>query len=130
MVNRGFTPYHNRITDIDKPSKQGVDGIFEKDGMFYIVESKCCNGTNNKLKRKPLDDGSYQMDERWIEERINELKVSPEVKRQILAHYTPVLARVTEKGTITYSKIVHNFGARPSIPRGDASIVTAINGGG
>jgi hypothetical protein len=98
--------------------------------MFYIVESKCCNGTTNKLKKAPLADGSYQMDEQWIIKDINKLEVSPEVKDQILANYTPVLARVTEKGTITYSKIVHDFGARPSIPRGRASIVTAINGGG
>jgi hypothetical protein len=46
-----------------------------------------------------------------------------------MQNYTPVLTRVTEKGTITYSKIVHNPGARPSIPRGSAAKVHGINGG-
>jgi hypothetical protein len=41
---------------------QGIDGIFEKDGMFYIVETKCCSRTSNKLKREVLADGIYQMD--------------------------------------------------------------------
>ena len=39
-----------------------------------------------------------------------------------------MLARVSEKGTVTYFKIVHNTGARPSIPRGKASLVPGING--
>lgn len=51
------------------------------------------------------------------------------MKLKIMENYTPVLARVTEKGTVTYSKIVHNIGAKPSIPRGKASIVSGINGG-
>jgi hypothetical protein len=36
---------------------------------------------------------------------------------------------VAFKFSVTYSKIVHNPGAKPSIPRGRASIVPGINGG-
>jgi hypothetical protein len=130
LVNRGLNPLHERITGIDTPIKQGIDGIFEKDGVFYIVETKCCNGTSNKLKRERLTgEGTYQMDAQWIENRIEGLNISDELKSQIKQNYTPVLARVTEKGTVTYSKIIHNPSAKPSIPRGRASIVPGINGG-
>jgi hypothetical protein len=82
------------------------------------------------LKRERLTgEGTYQMDAQWIENRIKKLNISDELKGRIKQNYTPVLARVTEKGTITYSKIVHNPGAKPSIPRGRASIVPGINGG-
>jgi len=52
-----------------------------------------------------------------------------DVKDKIRANYIPVLARTTESGTTTYSKIVHVRGGRPQIPRGKAARVTQINGG-
>ena len=61
--------------------------------------------------------------------RIDKLSVNEDVKDKIRANYMPVLARTTENGTITYSKIVHVSGGRPKIPRGNAARVTQINGG-
>ena len=130
LVNRGFIPLHDRVVDIDLSAPSGIDGIFEKNGMYYIVETKCCSGTKNSLSTTKLADNTYQMDEDWIIKRINKLSIPNDIKQKIRSNYTPVLARVTESGTLTYSKIIHNPGAKPSIPRGKAAIVTGINGGG
>lgn len=102
MVNKGFTPIHERITDIDKPLEQGIDGIFEKDGKYYIVESKF---GSSKLA-KGLADGTDQMDSRWIRDRINSSNTIPnDVKLDILDSYVPVVARVNKSGGITYKKL-------------------------
>ncbi|MCG8672534.1 MAG: DUF637 domain-containing protein, partial [Pseudomonadales bacterium] len=101
MVNKGFTPLHERIKSLDAPTTQGIDGIFEKDGKFYIVESKF----GSSRLSKGLADGTDQMDAKWIENRIEQLNLPVEVKLDILDNYLPVVARIDEAGAIAYKKL-------------------------
>ena len=49
LSQKGYKPLHlDRVTDIDAPMKKGIDGVFEKNGEYFIVESKY-SGTS-KLK--------------------------------------------------------------------------------
>lgn len=103
LVNRGFTPLHDRVTDIDQPLSQGLDGIFEKDGKYFIVESKYgCSALNNKCEI------GRQMSQAWILDRLNSTNLAISLRNQIRANYTPVLAKISEEGTVAYKKLNAN----------------------
>ena len=59
----------DRVTDLNTPTHQGIDGVYYKDGPppeYIIGEAKY--GTSNLNKR--LADGTNQMDDDWIAKRI------------------------------------------------------------
>ncbi|MBB1411760.1 hypothetical protein [Pseudoalteromonas sp. SG44-17] len=100
LVNRGFTPLHDRITDIDAKLAPGIDGIFEKDGKYFIVESKFgCSNLNT------CRDDTRQMSRSWIYDRLQKTNLPASKKALILGNYTPVLAKITKSGVVTYKKL-------------------------
>lgn len=50
LSNKGYRPLHTRISDINTNGHNGIDGIFEKNGKYYIVESKYSSTTTPSLK--------------------------------------------------------------------------------
>ena len=119
MVNKGFEPLHERITDIDQSITQGIDGIFVKDGQYYIVESKFGSSSLSK----DLADGTNQMDSQWIANRIDDMTHLPAATRNaIKSNYTPVVARISETGSITYKKL----NSSGSVIRGNAGKIPEI----
>lgn len=103
LVNKGFKPLHERVTDLNAPTKQGIDGVFEKDGKLYIVESKYGAGSLDNLA-----DGTRQMDSNWVQdrERLKKLNVPESVKGRILnGEYTPVVAKISPAGEVRYTPL-------------------------
>jgi len=103
LVNKGFTPLHSRITDIDQQITQGIDGVFEKDGKYFIVESKFGSSSLSK----DLADGTNQMDDAWITKRIKEMGLPPSVEYDIVTNrnYTPVVAQVSKTGAVKFKQL-------------------------
>jgi hypothetical protein len=98
LSQKGFKPLHiDRVTDIDAPMKKGIDGVFEKNGEYFIVESKY-SGTS---KLKDTKDG-MQMGDVWIKNRL-EKAVEEDITRNInIKGYKRILSEVTPDGSITY----------------------------
>ena len=61
----------------------GIDAIYEKDGKYYIVESKAMGGQRSsnpddaKLGLANLRNGDRQMSDRWIRERLEKTLPDP-----------------------------------------------------
>lgn len=58
----------NRVTDIDAPTHQGIDGVYYDAGpppRYIIAEAKY--GT---AKLSTLSDGTKQMSDKWIDDRL------------------------------------------------------------
>lgn len=102
LTDKGLKPLHNRLTDLNAATRQGADGVFEKNGIYYIVESKY-----NTSRLKTLTGGVKQMSKSWIEsnqfERLRMAGVDQAAINQIaVSGYTPVLAKVSETGDVVY----------------------------
>jgi hypothetical protein len=97
---KGYKPIHtNRVADIDAPMKQGIDGVFEKNGEYFIVESKY-HGTS---KLKNTNDGP-QMSDDWINgsNRLNNA-VGDDLAEKIRDKgYKRILSEITPDGKIEY----------------------------
>ena len=101
LSQKGYKPLHlDRVTDIDAPMKKGIDGVFEKNGEYFIVESKY-SGTS---KLKNTFDGP-QMGDVWIENRIG--KAVDGVTRKSIENsgYRRILSEVSPDGTIIYKEL-------------------------
>jgi hypothetical protein len=100
---RGFKPLHtDRVTNLDATMKQGIDGVFEKNGQYFIVESKY-SGTS---KLKNTIDGP-QMSDAWIKgsNRLNN-SVGADVRKEIIDKgYKRILSQVAPDGKIIYKEL-------------------------
>ncbi|MEL6562748.1 MAG: hypothetical protein AAFQ94_31555, partial [Bacteroidota bacterium] len=100
---------HRRITNIDEPTHQGIDGVFEKDGVYYIVESKYESSSLNPAN--PATGLSRQMSNDWIQQNngqrlINALNGNQELANDILdSGYSRVLAKVSSDGSVSYKYV-------------------------
>ena len=65
-IKLGYKPLHKRVSSLDDPIHQGIDGVYEKDGKFVIVDAKY-----NKAQLHETKDGR-QMSENWINNRLDE----------------------------------------------------------
>lgn len=64
-IGQGYRPLHERVTSLDDPIHQGLDGAYEKDGKFVIVDAKY-----NRAQLHETLDGR-QMSENWIDRRLD-----------------------------------------------------------
>ena len=73
---------------------------FEKDGKYFIVESKfgCSNLSNCAYDIR-------QMDSDWIRDRLRKSNLPEATKTAILMNYTPVLSKISKTGVVTYKKL-------------------------
>ncbi|MGB3468116.1 MAG: hypothetical protein WBA74_22715, partial [Cyclobacteriaceae bacterium] len=104
MTEHGYKSLHKRIEDINESTHQGIDGIFEKDGVFYIVESKY---TGHAGLSHTLD--GRQMSDSWISaseyQRVRK-SVGDEMTENIIdSGYERILAEAAPDGTIKYFKL-------------------------
>ena len=106
LTEKGYKALHNnRIQDIDAPMKKGIDGVFEKNGEYYIVESKY-RGT---AKLKDTKDGP-QMSDNWINGS-NRLKNAVDEKTLKVIEdngYKRILSEVSPDGKIIYKELDKN----------------------
>ena len=106
LTEKGYKALHNnRIQDIDAPIKKGIDGVFEKNGEYYIVESKY-RGT---AKLKDTKDGP-QMSDNWINGS-NRLKNAVDEKTLKVIEdngYKRILSEVSPDGKIIYKELDKN----------------------
>jgi hypothetical protein len=117
LSGKGYKPLHTRVTDIDAPMKQGIDGVFEKNGEFFIVESKY-SGTSKLGKTNT----GRQMSDNWINGSLPgkttsrlEDTVGKEMAIEIQnVGYKSVLSEVASDGSITY-KLINSDGSVGSI---------------
>lgn len=103
LSTRGFKPLHtDRVTNLDATMKQGIDGVFEKNGQYFIVESKY-SGTS-KLKNTL---GGPQMSDGWIKGNNRLLNsVGQETKDIIdVKGYKRILSEIAPDGKIVYKEL-------------------------
>jgi hypothetical protein len=105
LNSKGYESLVPRIDNIDASGHQGIDGIFLKDGKYYIVEGKYAGsaGLNPANPKTGLD---RQMSDAWIDKRLNAAVGDEDIADDIRdAGYERVLAKVKPDGSVTYRLI-------------------------
>jgi TANFOR domain-containing protein len=105
LTERGFQPHHPRKTALtDGWGETGIDGLFSKEGQYFVVESKY-RGT---ATLKTTTDG-LQMSDPWIRggnRLINAVQGNRALADEILLRgYRRILAEVAPDGTIIYKEL-------------------------
>jgi len=73
LAEKGYIPLHQRIDNIDAPGHQGIDAVMEKNGEYFIVESKYSSTSTPSLNAANLSTGlPKQMSDDWIRQNQNE----------------------------------------------------------
>jgi hypothetical protein len=100
MVEKGWSPLHERVVDLDGRMRQGIDHVFEKPGppkVHLVVDSKY-----GAAKLAKLADGTMQMSEAWIRNRL-ESAVGEHLAEQIIENgYYAIVAKVGATGKVKY----------------------------
>ena len=103
LTEKGFQPLHPRKSALTEGwGETGIDGVFKKDGQYYIVEAKYTGFANLKT----TDDG-LQMSDTWIRGSERLVKsVGKDVADDIIdVGYKRVLAKVSPDGSIVYKEL-------------------------
>ena len=95
-----------RIDDIDAPGHNGIDGVYRKNGEYFIVEGKYTGSASLNA----ADDATgltRQMSDRWIREDGRLINaVGEDLAEDILLQgYKRVLAKVAPDGSVTYKYV-------------------------
>ncbi len=108
MRDLGYEPLHTPIADIDQPIKQGIDGVYRHPGpppKYAIGEAKY-----GKSKLSKLTDGTRQMSDDWIDDRLLDAVGDQDLADEIIeSGYEKFVAKVDSSGNIT-SKLVDESG--------------------
>lgn len=112
LVDEGYIPLHTRIDDIEAAGHNGIDAVMEKNGQYFIVESKFSSTTTPSLNPS-TSTLPKQMSDAWIQrpgELANVVGGDAVLAQQILtSNYTRVLATHGPNGNTIY-KLVSSFG--------------------
>ncbi|MEW8693369.1 MAG: RHS repeat-associated core domain-containing protein, partial [Candidatus Thiodiazotropha endolucinida] len=104
LNSKGYESLQVRIDSIDSPGHNGIDGVYLKDGQYYIVEGKY-TGSARLNPENPATGLPRQMSDQWIDNRLNDA-VGTNVARDIRASgYERVLARVAPDGSVAYQLV-------------------------
>ncbi|MDR2129691.1 MAG: hypothetical protein LBP56_00755, partial [Odoribacteraceae bacterium] len=103
LTEKGFKALHKRLTSVEENwGSKGIDAIFKKDEIYYIVEVKY-HGT---ARLSTLSNGIKQMSDDWIlgDNRVlkavgGKTALADEIKN---SNYTRLLAETDSNGTVTY----------------------------
>ena len=108
LNRRGYKSLHNRVVDIDDTGHHGIDGVFEKNGNYYIVEGKY-SGSASLSPANPATGLPRQMSDQWIDRDIQNI-LGPNLGQTLSAtrNYSRILAKVDSNGNVTYSLIDSN----------------------
>ena len=111
LADQGYIPLHTRIDNIDANGHNGIDAVFEKDGLYYIVESKFSSTTTPSLNAaNPTTGLPKQMSDAWIRggDRLRDA-VGQDVAQDILdAGYTRIVATHGPNGNKIYKFVDAN----------------------
>ena len=101
----------DRVTDLNAPGRQGIDGVYYKEGgepEYMIVDSKY-----GSSQLSDTDDGR-QMSEKWIDNRLDNAvgkEKADEIRMEKLMNSDNVVsyvARIGEDGNVTYERVDSN----------------------
>ena len=114
LSEEGYMPLHTRIDDINASGHTGIDAVFEKNGEYFIVESKFSSTTTPSLNPANTTTGlPKQMSDDWIErpgELVSTLNGNTDLAETILlSDYTRVVATHGPNGNSVY-KLVDELG--------------------
>lgn len=107
LTEKGFQPLHPRKSALTEGwGETGIDGIFKKDGIYYIVEAKYTGSAtlNTAIDGKQLSKG-------WIEGS-NRLEnaVGDVIAQQIKdIGYKKIWAKTAPDGKITFKEVTDDF---------------------
>jgi len=107
LTEKSYQPLHNRKTALTQGwGETGIDGIFKKDGQYYIVEAKY-SGTS---QLKMTNDGK-QMSDTWIQSsnRLDDIlgaNIAQDLRET--GNYRRILAKVQPDGTIIFKELDAN----------------------
>jgi hypothetical protein len=109
LTGKGYKPLHIRITNIDAPTHQGIDGVFVKNGQYYIVEAKY-HGQATLTPANTATGLPKQMSDGWIQggdRLLNAVGKDEALANAILNNnnYRRILAEVAPDGTIVYKEL-------------------------
>lgn len=106
MNSKGYESLIGRIEDINASGHNGLDGVFLKDGNYYIVEGKYSGSAQINAAVPP--NLPRQMSDAWIGSRSwDEVNLNQSVIDDLIENknYERILAKTAPNGTVTYSKI-------------------------
>jgi hypothetical protein len=107
LTEKGFQPLHLRKTALtDGWGETGIDGIFKKDGQYYIIEAKY---TGYSTLNTTID--GKQLSNTWIEGSSRlENAVDDVIAADIIDKgYRKIWAKVAPDGTITFKEATDDF---------------------
>jgi len=97
-----------RIDDIDQGGHNGLDGVYLKNGKYYIVEGKY-SGSASIQRADPNTGLARQMSDAWIFSRPWEKVVNGgDALRDVIRssnNFERLLAKVAPDGSVVYRKI-------------------------
>jgi hypothetical protein len=107
LNTKGYESLITRIDNIDSSGHGGLDGVFRKDGEYFIIEGKY-TGSASLNPANPATGLPRQMSDDWIKTRSwdgvglskNSIKELLETK-----NYTRVLAKAAPDGSVTYQLV-------------------------
>jgi len=106
LTEKGFTPIHTRKTRLeDGWGEKGIDGVFEKEGKYYIVEAKY--GASQIAQGPPR-----QMGDKWISEnnRLKEAIGNENLAQSLIdnKNYIRVLSEIDQNGKVIFKELDSN----------------------
>jgi hypothetical protein len=109
LTEKGFNPLHSRKTALtDGWGETGIDGVFVKDGQYYIVEAKY----HGQATLSTLSDGTKQMSDDWISQnnykRLTDAVGNTHAQDIRDVGYKRLLAETAPDGTIVYKELNAN----------------------
>ncbi len=106
LNTKGYTSLQTRIKNIDEGGHHGVDGVYVKDGQYFIVEGKYA-GSASINPANPNTGLPRQMSDEWLVYKDNLINaVGPDRASVIMRQgYERVLAKVASDGTVRYQLI-------------------------
>lgn len=109
LADEGYIPLHTRIDNIDAPGHTGIDAVFEKNGQYFIVESKFSKTTTPSLTPANASTGlPKQMSDAWIQrpgELANVIGDTNLADDIIDAGYTRVVATHGPNGATIFKEV-------------------------
>jgi hypothetical protein len=106
LNSKSYESLIDRIDDIDAGGHNGLDGVFRKDGQYYIVEGKYSGAAQingavpPNLPRQMSDD--WIATRSWDEVNLDQIIIDDLIENK---NYERILAKTAPDGTVSYSKI-------------------------
>lgn len=96
----------NRVTGLDDAIHQGIDGVYYNPNgnpQYIIAEAKYGTSQLSTLK-----DGTRQMEEKWIEARLQKVLDADAILDIWEKGYESILTRISPEGKVTISLLDSN----------------------